>query len=315
MSSVNKEIVEETEYELEEDEEPGNEGTSLLPPWKKECWSTQPYADNYIDETLFLDQLNANNDNLQRRLTLSTVLFNTSTIVQQISIVAIFLSISRYADRSESTVIPLAFFDAILVLLGIILQRILSAHRGNLSESFFSFLLAGIFLRLTAPVLQTLTSGYSSDTVHALSLTLSCIHLVFYDYAFIHTESEFSNGTVSLNAAMFTSVLLASRFKNVQLVVAFVLLAIMLFSELPSIAKIVKKYSDKWYLASTFFVLFMAMGLLYKLDITLLCIFSGVVIFTWLISPVFFLYMQRFKFKKNGPWDIAKLEKRTTLLK
>ena len=29
----------------------------LLPEWKKICYESQPYPDNYIDENLFLDQL------------------------------------------------------------------------------------------------------------------------------------------------------------------------------------------------------------------------------------------------------------------
>ena len=45
-------------------------------------------------------------------------------------------------------------------------------------------LFAGSLLGLS-PVLKTLTQSYSSDTIWALTITLSAIHLIFHDYQFI----------------------------------------------------------------------------------------------------------------------------------
>lgn len=283
--------------------------SSQLPPWRRECFSSQPYPDNYIDET-FLQQLNDNEmSSIQQKMTVAEVFFNTSTVVQQISLVAIFLVVSKFAARENADVKYLVLFDAILIVVGIATQRFMKSDRIKLLESFFSFLLAGILLRIVAPVLQTLTASYSMDTVYALALFFSTIHLASFDYSYITTSSDFFLGTISLNAAMFTAVLLASRLKNVQMVVGFVFLGMLLFSQFPQVAKSIYLHSAKLYIFTSVLLLSVASFLFFKLDFTLLCIYLGVIFFTWVVSPIFFLYMQRFKSKKNGPWDIAKLNK------
>jgi len=283
---------------------------SQIPPWRRECFSIQPYADNYIDET-FLDQLNENDSSgtAQQNMTIFVVFFNASTVVQQISLICIFLVVSKFASRENADAKLLALFDAVLIVLGIIVETIVKSERTKLLEYFFSFLLAGILLRLVAPVLQTLTVSYSMDTVHALALFFSSIHLAFFDYSYITNTSEFFLGTISLNAAMFTAVLLASRLKNVQMVVGFVLLGMLLFSQYPQVAKDIYSYSAKIYFGTTLLLMTIASCLLLYLDFTLLCIYIGIIFFAWIVSPIFFLYMQRFKCKKNGPWDMAQLQK------
>ncbi|CAN0546260.1 unnamed protein product, partial [Ectocarpus sp. 8 AP-2014] len=38
-----------------------------------------------------------------------------------------------------------------------------------------------------APVLRTLTVSYSDDTIYALAVTLSFLHLAFHDYSYANT--------------------------------------------------------------------------------------------------------------------------------
>lgn len=40
-----------------------------------------------------------------------------------------------------------------------------------------------------APVLRTLTVSYSDDTIYALAVTLSFLHLAFHDYSYANTAS------------------------------------------------------------------------------------------------------------------------------
>ncbi|CAM9781623.1 unnamed protein product, partial [Laminaria digitata] len=61
----------------------------------------------------------------------------------------------------------------------------LSAVSSTLA-SFFLFL---AILRIMAPVLRTLTVSYSDDTIYALAVTLSFLHLAFHDYSYANTAS------------------------------------------------------------------------------------------------------------------------------
>jgi hypothetical protein len=51
-----------------------------------------------------------------------------------------------------------------------------------------------ICLRIVSPVLQTLTSSYSNDTIDALVIIFSTIHLVFYDYAYVNNTKDVFTG-------------------------------------------------------------------------------------------------------------------------
>lgn len=43
--------------------------------------------------------------------------------------------------------------------------------------------------RIMAPVLRTLTVSYSDDTIYALAVTFSFLHLAFHDYSYANTAS------------------------------------------------------------------------------------------------------------------------------
>ena len=176
----------------------------------------------------------------------------------------------------------------------------------NLMELTQSFLLATIFLRVTAPVLQTLTLSYSVDTIHALALVFSSLHLTFHDYCYVDgvCRDGVFNGTTSLNAAMFTAVLLASRFESEKNVVSISFLAITVFTKLPSLARFVKLHSKLMYLLVSFLLVLLVCFILLQLSITLLYIYLTMVVVTWIVCPTWLIYMQKFKDKKNGPWDM-----------
>jgi phosphatidylinositol glycan class C protein len=160
---------------------------------------------------------------------------------------------------------------------------------------------------VAAPALQTLTSSFSEDTVHALTIAFSVLHLVSYDYKTLEDSSDASTGTLSLNASMFTAVLLASRLNNIEMVFAFMLLAVILFSFLPSISRAILQRSVGLHLVFTLFVSLFACALLYYLDFTLFIIYELWVIFISTVCPLWLMKMQIFKKALKGPWDIATL--------
>jgi phosphatidylinositol N-acetylglucosaminyltransferase subunit C len=115
-------------------------------------------------------------------------------------------------------------------------------------------------------------------------------------------------GNVSLNAAMFTAVLLASRLHKIELVTAFISLAIISFSFLPRTLKLIKRQSLQLHLLVTLLMWGTAAGLLSHLDRTLHVIYQISIGFVWLICPLWLsLLSQTNKKKLRGPWDIAEL--------
>jgi phosphatidylinositol glycan class C protein len=283
--------------------------------WKKVLYEKLPYPDNYIDSTKFLDQLD-----IERSLkdhTYKELFLSTSVIAQQVTVVSIFLSIYKYivlANGSTKVLFNIGVIDLILLIIGYLIDRILSIEdnnkitkKMNIIELLKSSLLFIICLRIVAPILQTLTSSFSDDTINALAITFATLHLVFYDYGFVIGEYESFSGTISLNAAVFTAVLLASRLSNIQTVVVFVLLAIICFSLFPMIARIIKRCSMSLHLILTFTLMTISSLLLWFLDKTLFTVYEIIILFLWIICPLWFMQHLQFKNGYKGPWDIAPL--------
>jgi hypothetical protein len=202
----------------------GQAGLNYRKPWKRILYEKQNYRDNYIDPVKFLDQLELQQNDLGT--TFLSLFLSASVVAQQFTVVATFLTIYRYI-LIQKDILQLAGLDAALLVVGYgvtsLLDKTLDAtfHATSVKTS----LLFGLFLRISAPILRTLTSSFSEDTIHALAITFSTIHLVFHDYAYVNSKRECFSGTLSLNAALFTAIILASRLEDIELVVSFLLLA------------------------------------------------------------------------------------------
>lgn len=160
-------------------------------PWRKVLYERQDYPDNYVDGEKFLDELDMNPT--QSPLTFLGAFVSTSVVIQQMTAVAIFIAIHKYIVKHESFVWLLFVFDGIL-LICIHLVQILLGQSPDLLYTLKSSLLFLICLRVIAPALQTLTSSYSDDTIDALVIIFSTIHLVFHDYAYVNNSKEIFSG-------------------------------------------------------------------------------------------------------------------------
>jgi hypothetical protein len=91
-----------------------------------------------------------------------------------------------YSYRKSLSLPLLLATDAVLLVGGYFLaacvhpRRMLCIH--TLLSTILWVSLCAACLRIVAPVLRTLTVSYSDDTIYALALLLSGLHLVFYDY-------------------------------------------------------------------------------------------------------------------------------------
>jgi hypothetical protein len=107
---------------------------------------------------------------------------------------------------------------------------------------------------------------------------------------------------------MFSAIILASRLDDMDMVVLFILLAIICFSWFPELASLVKMKSFKMHLILISIQWFGVSLLLFQFDTTLFTIFELFVMLLIVIGPVCYLHMLRYKRSWNGPWDIVDVE-------
>lgn len=275
--------------------------------WKRILYENQLFPDNFIDSQRFLDQLDVSTNN--PHMTDLSVLYSASVIAQQLSVVAVFFATYKYIIVHDTALYHLVLFDFTMLVVGHVFNRALETNalaQPTITQFFRGVFLFGVCLRVAAPALQTLTSSFSGNTIHALAIAFSSVHLVFYDYSYIHdSEVDVFSGTLSLNASMFTAVLLASRLKNIEMVFSFMLLAVICFSFYPSVARLMYQRSLALHLAVTLFQWGLASSLLFFLDFALFTFFQFLIIFVWIVCPLWLQQMQRYKKTFRGPWDIA----------
>ena len=170
--------------------------------------------DNYIDSEKFLSELDMNSTS--QPLTFSGIFLNTIVIIQQITSLTLFLLIHRYIQHPNEVInCYYLFFVNCCLLFLIYLISILCQE--TIFISMKSLVLFLICLRIIAPILQTLTSSYSDDTINALVIIFSTIHLVFHDYAYVNnTKENFSGEEESLLVLSLTSWSLLSHLRECE---------------------------------------------------------------------------------------------------
>lgn len=291
--------------------------------WRKVLYEPQDgYEDNYVDDT-FLSCVETDDARGRRKLRLDRIFQDTTVITQQVSVLTILLVVYGLLLGGRMGVRVLIALDLVLLAVGAVLMTTLDrSHHLSLSLSALSLhqlrergasvvkrgaLFVGGLLALS-PVLRTLTAAYSSDTIWALAIVLSAVHLATHDYGFVNGSSAEFRGTVSLNAAVFSSVLLASRLGDDTRVFAFILYAFLTFAGFPLLAQHVKRYSLQWHNASTVLLCAAAYGSLVWAGGILGTVYLAAVFTIAFVCPVWLKWVQRYKEDLRGPWDYNEKE-------
>ena len=211
-----------------------NGGDAALPPWKKVLYVAQPYPDNYVDKTFLESVLTSTTT---QPLDLFTLAKDSSVVAQQVSTVAVYCIVYLHVYYERISARVLIGLASLLLLGGWVLRRNLLRERPTLamvrSDARQLILLVG-WLLCISPVLATLTRTFSDDTICALTLTLFAAHLAMHDYQYALNYSPNFRGSISMNAALLASVLLAARLPSTPHVFAVMLLATMAFVLLPA---------------------------------------------------------------------------------
>ncbi|KAJ5068386.1 phosphatidylinositol n-acetylglucosaminyltransferase subunit c [Anaeramoeba ignava] len=276
-------------------------------PFRKILYLKQDYPDNYIDDS-FLEKLilNAN----VHPLKFWEVSKSSLAITQQVTIVIIFCLVFFHALTNTITITHFFILDIFLVLIGYFIFLLILPIKTISINKFLHhlkvLLVLLVLLYCVSPVLRTLTQTFSPDTIWALTIILFVIHLLSQDYDYINGLSDKLNAPLSLNAAIFASVILASRLDSDMLVFAFVSFAIEIFGFFPVIRHMAYKLSFKIHFLLTFLMCFGTFVSIYVFNRFFSFLFVGVLLMMSVFIPGIFTYLHRYKITVNGPWDEAK---------
>eukprot|EP00293_Proteomonas_sulcata_P011363 CAMPEP_0184294902 /NCGR_PEP_ID=MMETSP1049-20130417/5961_1 /TAXON_ID=77928 /ORGANISM="Proteomonas sulcata, Strain CCMP704" /LENGTH=154 /DNA_ID=CAMNT_0026603321 /DNA_START=233 /DNA_END=693 /DNA_ORIENTATION=- len=138
-----------------------------------------------------------------------------------------------------------------------------------------------------------------------MTISFLSAHLLAHDYRWVNGREKPFGGSVALNAAMFVSVLIASRSSSNLHVSLLMCAAVEIFALAPRVYRQVKLTSEQAHCVMTASLVLCALVVLYHINQLLGFVFGFSIFFITWIAPLTFMYIQRYKNKLNGPWDEA----------
>ncbi|KAG7372590.1 phosphatidylinositol N-acetylglucosaminyltransferase [Nitzschia inconspicua] len=222
------------------------------------------------------------------------------------------------------------------LFISVLHTRFATSQQYRFQHRLTDFALMAILLRLLSAVLKTLTASYSSDTVYALSIGTSFLHLLACNYSYANgwndeddddddektnnkeTTTEltsgdrlkkskrplFKGGTISLTSIFFATALLASRLQHNITVYIFVCFSVVLFALYPAARHLVAASNSTFVPVSITGILTVALLLLLedRIEIALVVTTLFLIVF---VVPLWKHHLQQHKVLLRGPWDIA----------
>lgn len=264
-------------------------------PWKKTLYGNYGYPDNYTDRT-FLQDLQTNKN--VKIFTLAEAVSGAARLNTQITCVTMFLIVFQNMSIRSISAISVLALAAVTTLIGYIVyvwrrHRLFGGESFEDSKTVFCVLIFGY---LMSPMLHTLTNSVSTDTIFTMTFFVLIVHVIFFDYglpAFIVSK------TISLNAAIFGSICLASRLATSTDAFALLVVASAFFALLPILVR------ELWTPALLLPIVAICSYFLFWTSGTALCIYLLLVVFINGLCPYIFVFQQKYKNNIHGPWDEA----------
>ncbi|KAI5844721.1 phosphatidylinositol:UDP-GlcNAc transferase PIG-C [Tricharina praecox] len=180
-----------------------------------------------------------------------------------------------------------------------------SLRKSRIISTFKSALLIYFTLLGLSPILRSLTKGVTSDSIWAIATWLFMANFLSFDYS-SSVERNFP-ASFSTNAAITSSVVLASRLTDTSHVFSLMLFSIQVFGLFPVFRRTLKHISWNWHVALTVvLVLGAAAGLWFVAGwgwalAWVLGVIAGMGGCGW-----WMIDLQKYKNEIHGPWDPAR---------
>lgn len=275
--------------------------------WKKVLYIRQPnYPDNYVDKKLFLAELKKNVS--VKLYTYPQLVWSSTWIIQQVAVVIIFMV---FFHLIHINLIPLGWLlwlaNSVSVTFYVAwLWQVRRERDDNKKRAGKQSGKSGVLFLMTllglTPVLKTLTEDVSSDSIWILTATCLLLNLLFYDYT---VTGPSVGDSLSLNAAIFASVMLASRLPSKPHVFGLVSLAVDWFALFPLIRRILRARSELLDRCITGLLILLTISLLNLVSSRLTILFIFFVLWVMFGLTAFYVYLQGYKNQIHGPWDEA----------
>lgn len=264
--------------------------------WRKNLYENTGFPDNYTDET-FLKDLKINIE--VPDLTIIKCITGATVVVQELCAVILFVLVFVYLFNQWTDPNTIFSYTSSLTFIGFLYYRLAHGHnlKTTVRQDIQTILIYLVFGQIFSPVLHTLTDTISTDTIYTMTALMMFTHLVFFDYGL--TAAIVSN-SLSLSAAMFGSICLASRLASPYHAFVLMTVAIEVFVLFPVVRA---KFKSTVLLA--FILTLITLYVLYNVSFTMTILLTLTLIFISFIFPIVFLRWQKYKNNIYGPWDEA----------
>ncbi|CAD6194643.1 unnamed protein product [Caenorhabditis auriculariae] len=271
------------------------------PEWKKILYRRQPYPDNYSGgERQFLKELRKNvsvvhYDYKDATIGATHLMFHMDAVVLYI---ILFLNVLH-----EVVTVPfIASLFMLILPLYVFNWTYLSEKPSDLISQLKTIATLLLFGYAFTPVIRTLTTTISTDTIYAVAILSAIISCMFHDYG---VKAPIVSYPISLSSGLSSAIFLLSRLKSdfpafLLLVAAFILHAYgaefrnRLFAVFPKLALLVSLFLSVYSIA-----------LLVTYSKELSCLWFILHIFIVFVCPYILIKKQTGKCTIHGPWDEA----------
>ncbi|KAF8821046.1 phosphatidylinositol n-acetylglucosaminyltransferase [Cardiosporidium cionae] len=289
--------------------------------WQKKMHIRQNVPDNFLDASFLMNltmrEYNEPNSFWQ-------ISSNTLSFMEHISFITLYVVIWHTLKAGILSSLILMYANMAMFAIGHFSRSsFFSRYPIEASTDWNDFRsIFGIIgcLWMLSPVLETLTAHFTDFSVQASSAFMFTLHVTLYDYGDTYQNSpitaKYTGNSISLNSAMFASVLLASRLPNATLIFLFLCSGIQILSFNPLVRGGVHARSDatKEYppilLMKMLPVFCTSFVSLFFLDKIFGIFYLVSLLFVTLAFPFLLMYYSsKYKIYIKGPWDVAKIDR------
>ncbi|TFK89972.1 phosphatidylinositol N-acetylglucosaminyltransferase [Polyporus arcularius HHB13444] len=280
--------------------------------WERVLWKKKPYPDNYVPRS-FLASLSKNPN--FRPYTYWHLVILSCPISQHLASIFVFLAVFMRLQQRLLDPRVLVWISVGVFMAGYLAWELLECSRAdsqtrytNRAKTLKASILVFLALMSLSPVLKTLTAATSSDSIWALSACLFILNALLADYTPMNPRShqrERLTSVLSMNAAISSSVVLASRLSDDLSVFGLILFSVQSFALFPILRRRIQDTAKVLQVALTVLISTLSLALTYPLSNTAAYIYFACFTFVTFIAPAVLVWAQRYKNEIRGTWDPA----------
>uniref|UniRef100_A0AC35G101 Phosphatidylinositol N-acetylglucosaminyltransferase subunit C n=1 Tax=Panagrolaimus sp. PS1159 TaxID=55785 RepID=A0AC35G101_9BILA len=273
--------------------------------WRKVLYEDQGYPDNYYETSEFLIGLKTNVNVVH--YTLLQAISGSSYLISQINVVTLFLILFELVQM-EIVEFKLLFSITISAAFFCFLCYLRSNFNNLLSKDTIIDDLQSLVTMIClgygfTPIIRTLTTTISTDTIYTMTFCLFLFSLVFHDYGM---DAPIVSRAYSLNLSLAASICLISRLKDNPTAFCFLSLALCCFGFWPNFRnQIASDFPKLTPLFQSVFLIPASIFCTTFISIPLTILNGLIQFFILFVCPFILVKMQHLKSTIHGPWDEA----------